>query len=151
MSGNTDDKQIDAQADGVNGNGDAVEPDVEPAGGATPNVGGGDEKREAVKQTIAEIKSENAPKVKKKYTAIEVALTVVAVLLFPFTLIVLGVRALFKKFRLGITAKTTVIFTLVFGLMIIGYSVFVLASINKLVGSGEGLTAAYMHRLIITS
>lgn len=151
MSGNTDDKQIDAQADGVNGNGDAVEPDVEPDGGATPNVGGGDEKREAVKQTIAEIKSENAPKVKKKYTAIEVALTVVAVLLFPLTLIVLGVRALFKKFRLGITAKTTVIFTLVFGLMIIGYSVFVLASINKLVGSGEGLTAAYMHRLIITS
>ncbi len=38
MSGNTDDKQIDAQADGVNGNGDAVEHDVEPAGGATPNV-----------------------------------------------------------------------------------------------------------------
>ena len=54
MSGNTDDKQIDAQADGENGNGDAVEPVVEPAGGATPRVGD-DEKREAVKQTIAEI------------------------------------------------------------------------------------------------
>lgn len=130
--------------------------------GVTPHAGGtadrsnepvaaDDEKREVVKQTIAEIKSENAPKTKKKHSAREIALGVVAVLLFPITLTVLGVRALFKKFRLGITAKTTVVFTLVFGLMITGYAVFVLVSISKLVDNGGQLSAAYMHRLVVTS
>ncbi len=110
-----------------------------------------DEKKEIVKQTIAEIKSENAPVKNKKRSARDIALMIAAVLFFPVTLVVIGVRKLFKKFKAGITIKTTVVFTAVFGLMLIGYVAFSLASIDNLVGSGEGVTAEYMHRLSVTS
>ncbi|MCH5164831.1 MAG: HAMP domain-containing histidine kinase [Clostridiales bacterium] len=108
-------------------------------------------KKEAVKQTIAEIKSENSPPPRKKRNTRDIAFTVVACVFFPVTLIVLGLRKLFKKLKLGITAKTTVVFTVVFGLMLIGYAAFVLASISNLVGSGDGISASYMHRLVVTS
>ena len=61
------------------------------------------------------------------------------------------IRKIFKSLKVGIAAKATVIFTLVFGLMIIGYVVFILASLNTLVQRGEELTALYMQRMIVTS
>ncbi len=109
------------------------------------------EKKEAVKQTIDEIKSEKASATGKKRDSKAITVKIFAWLFFPVTLIVLGARKLMVRFKVGITAKTTVIFTAVFGAMLIGYAAFVLASISNLVGSGHGISAAYMQRLTVTS
>ncbi|MDE6293650.1 MAG: hypothetical protein K2L88_03400, partial [Clostridiales bacterium] len=90
-----------------------------------------DEKREAVKQTIEEIKSENAERAEQNSTPRSVLFKAVCYLFFPITLCVMGFRALSKKLKIGITAKTTVVFTVVFGLMLIGYAAFILASIGN--------------------
>ncbi len=109
------------------------------------------EKKEAVRETLNEIKSEAVVEKKKKRTPSEIAFLIVQIIFFPVTLIVLGVRKLFKHFKVGITAKTTIVFTAVFGLMLIGYAAFTLASISNLLKSGGNITDAYMKRLIITS
>lgn len=109
------------------------------------------ETRDDVKQTIAEIKNERIAADHGKRSAKSVALTVFAVIFFPVTALIIGTRKLFNRLRVGITAKTTVVFTVVFGLMLIGYAAFVLASIAQLADSGGELTDAYMSRLIITS
>ena len=107
--------------------------------------------REAVKETIDEIKGEKSATSAKNKGVRFYLLAVLAVLFFPFTLLVLGFRKLFKALKVGITVKTTAVFTAVFGVMLIGYVAFILASIGNLVGSDEGLTEEYMRRLIITS
>ncbi|MDE7164972.1 MAG: hypothetical protein K2O04_06085, partial [Clostridiales bacterium] len=104
------------------------------------HIASDDEKREAVKQTINEIKSENAERAGQKTTPRSVLFKAICIIFFPVTLCVIGIRALFKKLRIGITAKTTVVFTVVFGLMVIGYAAFVLASIGSLVGSGQEIS-----------
>lgn len=109
------------------------------------------ENSEDARDTIARIRSEKTPVKPSKRSARNILLIILAVIFFPITLVVIGIRKLFKKFRVGITAKTTVVFTVVFGLMIIGYAVFVIASIAGLVGSGEPVTDAYLTRLCITS
>ncbi len=111
----------------------------------------GEENKEAVKQTIAEIKSENSERAEHKAKSRSIAFKIVCWIFFPITLCVIGFRALFKKFKIGITAKTTVVFTVVFGLMLIGYAAFMLASIGKLAGGGESISVEYMQRLVITS
>lgn len=108
-----------------------------------------DENKEAVKQTIEEIKSEKTALGKKRRDAKTVCKWIFGVLFFPVTLVVLGGRRLFKRLRLGITAKTTVVFTVVFGLMLIGYAAFILASINN--AEGGMLTSDYINRLVVTS
>lgn len=116
------------------------------------NIAFGEENKEAVKQTIAEIKSENSERAAEpKSKSRSVAFKIFCWIFFPITLCVIGTRALFKKLKIGITAKTTVVFTVVFGLMLIGYAAFILASIGTLAGSGESISHAYMQRLIITS
>lgn len=110
-----------------------------------------DENREAVKQTIDEIKSENKEAAENKTTPRSVLFKAVCIIFFPITLCVMGLRALFKKLKIGITAKTTVVFTAVFGLMLIGYAAFILASIGNLVGSGQEISQEYMRRMVITS
>ncbi|MDE7164709.1 MAG: HAMP domain-containing histidine kinase, partial [Clostridiales bacterium] len=59
--------------------------------------------------------------------------------------------ALFKKLSSAITAKTTLVCTVVFVLLLIGYAAFVLASIGSLVGSGQEISQDFMRRMIITS
>ncbi len=110
----------------------------------------GEEKKEAVRETLLEIKGEAVQK-KKKGKAAHIFFMIVAVLFFPITLCVIGVRKLFIKCKVGIAAKATIVFTLVFGLMIIGYAAFILASISMRMTNGGGLTDEYMNRLIITS
>lgn len=110
-----------------------------------------DENKEDARKTLSEIKSASASPVNKKKSGKTIALWVVGILFFPITLCVLGVRKLFKRFKVGITAKTTIIFSVVFGLMLIGYASFILASIYGLARSGGAVTDAYMRRLIITS
>ncbi|MCH5162463.1 MAG: HAMP domain-containing histidine kinase [Clostridiales bacterium] len=109
------------------------------------------EKKEAVRETLREIKSENAPQNKKPRKPSEVLLLIVKILFFPITLTVLAVNRLFKRFKVGIAVKATVIFTVVFGIMIIGYAAFTLASISSRMKGGGGLTEEYMNQLIITS
>ncbi|MDE6029234.1 MAG: HAMP domain-containing histidine kinase [Clostridiales bacterium] len=110
-----------------------------------------EEKREAVKQTIAEIKSENSERVERKSKPRSIVFKVFCWIFFPITLCVMAFRALSKKLKIGITAKTTVVFTVVFGGMLIGYAAFMLASISKLAGGGESISVEYMQRLVITS
>ena len=111
---------------------------------------GTSDKKEAVKQTIEEIKNEKAHAVQDKRTPRQITLRVFSIVFFPITLIVLGIRKLFKRFNVGVTAKTTIIFTIVFGLMLIGYAAFVLISIGNLVGR-EAVTEDYMNRLVVTT
>lgn len=110
-----------------------------------------DRNSEDARDTIARIKGENAREKNDKRSAKQIFLRVMAALFFPVTLLVLGIRKLFKKFKVGITAKTTIVFTVVFGLMIIGYAAFVLLSIKGLVEKGEAISSEYMNRLVITS
>ncbi len=131
---------------------------VKPAGGddLPQNVGNIPvpdfaENSEDARYTIAKIRSEHAAVPQRKRSARDVALLILSIIFFPVTLVVIGIRKLFKKFRVGITAKTTVVFTAVFGLMLIGYAVFVVASVAQLSGSGEPVTSAYITRLCITS
>lgn len=109
------------------------------------------ENKEDARKTLNELKSAGAPPVKKKKSAGEMALFVASIIFFPITLIVIGFRKLFKRFKVGITAKTTIVFTVVFGLMLIGYAAFILASISNLLKSGEAISVSYMQRLVITS
>ncbi|MCH5154995.1 MAG: HAMP domain-containing histidine kinase [Clostridiales bacterium] len=109
----------------------------------------GEENKEAVKQTISEIKSANSERVDQKSKSRSIAFKVICIIFFPITLCVIGFRPLIKKLKMGITAKTTVVFTVVFGLMLIGYAAFVLASIGTL--EGGVVSEEYMQRLVITS
>lgn len=108
------------------------------------------EKKEAVRETLERIKSENAAGIKKRRKAYDVFLTVLKVLFFPVTLCAMLGRAIFKKFKVGITVKTTVVFTFVFGLMIIGYAAFIVVSVKNALISGE-ITSDYINRLTVTS
>lgn len=109
------------------------------------------ESMEAVKQSILEIKTINAAAPPKKRSAGKTIFKILCIVFFPITLCVLGFRALFRKLKIGITAKTTAVFTVVFGLMLIGYAAFILISINGLAESGQPVSAEYMQRLCITS
>ena len=106
---------------------------------------------EAVKDTLDRIKSEKAEKAAGKKKPYQTALKIVSIIFFPITLIVLGIRALFKRFKVGIAVKTTVIFSLMFGVMIVIYAAFTIASIGNFVGSNGQVTREYFIRLIITS
>ncbi len=109
------------------------------------------ENREEVRATLREIKDENTPQVQKKRRASEVLLKILQVIFFPVTFVIWGVNKIFKRFKVGIAVKATVIFTLVFGLLIIGFATFSLASVGMRMHSGGGLTPDFMRRLIITS
>ncbi len=106
---------------------------------------------EAVKDTLDRIKSEKAEKLERKKNSSQIALKVLAIIFFPVTLAVLGLRRLFKRFKVGIAAKVTVIFSVVFGVVIITYAAFTVASIGSFVGTGGQVTREYFVRLIITS
>ncbi len=121
--------------------------DMENADGGAP---GGD-KHEAVFDTLNEIKSENSKNKKRKRTPGAVALFIVEMIFFPITLIVFGFKKLFRRFKIGITAKTTLVFSAVFGVMLAAFAAFILASMSNMIKSGEQFTDEYMNRLIITA
>lgn len=109
------------------------------------------EKKEAVKDTLKEIKSAKPAAGRKKRSAADIILLIVEALFFPITLAVIGFRRLFKRFKVGITVKTTVVFTAIFGLVLIGYAAFTLASIFNIYRADGVITPEYMYRLIVTS
>lgn len=109
------------------------------------------DRHEAVKETLKQIKDEKAVTPEKKLKPSQILLRIVACIFFPITLVVMLVHKLTRKVKLGIAAKATLVFTVVFGLMIIGYAAFTLASIGAVAKSGGELTPAFMRRLLITS
>ncbi|MCH5158593.1 MAG: HAMP domain-containing protein [Clostridiales bacterium] len=111
----------------------------------------GEEKHEAVFETLNEIKSENKDNVKKKRTPSEIALLVVKIIFFPITLIVMAFKRITRRFKIGITAKTTLVFAAIFGVMLATFAAFTLASIANQVKSGEEFSDDSMKRLIVTS
>ena len=79
-------------------------------------------------------------------------LTALMIVFFPIT----GIVALYKLFsakvKLGITVKTTLIFTLLFGLVLAAYVVFIISSIeHQLTGNTIESTGQYLARLKLTS
>ncbi len=114
------------------------------------DIADGQENKEVVKETLERIKHENAAGAKKRRKASDVFLIVLKVLFFPITLCAMLGKVLFKKFKVGITVKTTVVFTFVFGLMIIGYAAFIVVSVKNALVSGE-ITSDYIDRLTVTS
>ena len=130
----------------VGGASDTVERAQAVAPDAESDVGGVD-----VRQTIERINSENAKPDKKKRNASETALLVLQIIFFPVTLVILCGKKIFKRFKVGITVKTTVIFTAVFGILIAAYAIFTIASIANLASRGEQITQAYLNKFIITT
>lgn len=110
-----------------------------------------DEKHEAVWDTLNEIKSENTKNKKRKRTPGAVALLIVEIIFFPITLIVIGFKKISRRFKIGITAKTTLVFSVVFGVMLAAFAAFILASIANVINSGETFTDEFMKKLIITA
>lgn len=79
-------------------------------------------------------------------------LKVLMVVFFPVTGIVALYNLFSRKVNLGITVKTTIIFTLLFGLVLTGYVIFIISSIERqLTGNTIESTARYLMRLKITS
>ncbi|MCH5350802.1 MAG: HAMP domain-containing histidine kinase [Clostridiales bacterium] len=111
----------------------------------------GEDRHEAVFDTLNEIKSENKGKKKRKRTAGEIALLVVKIIFFPITLIVMAFKRISSRFKIGITAKTTLVFAVIFGVMLVTFAAFILASVANIINSGEELTGAFMSQLVITS
>lgn len=103
--------------------------------------------RSDVERTLSDIKqeklSEKTP-LKKKRNPFLVALMV---LFFPITGIVLGVRLLFRKINMPLTAKMTLIYSIIFSLVLVGFTVFFVESMRK----SDGVTGGYMRTLQVTS
>lgn len=84
--------------------------------------------------------------------ACPVWLTVLKIVFFPITGIVLLYRWFGRNVKLGITVKTTLIFTVLFGLVLSGYVVFIIKSIEQqLTGDTIESTAQFLARLKLTS
>ena len=109
------------------------------------------DKHEAVWDTLNEIKSENKKIVKHKRTPGEVALLIAKIIFFPITLVAMGFKMVSRRFKISITAKTTLVFAAVIGVMLAAFAAFTLASVANMVKSGEVLTDADMKKLVITA
>ena len=79
-------------------------------------------------------------------------LTALMIVFFPITGIVALYNLFSRKVNLGITVKTTLIFTLLFGLVLAAYVVFIISSIeHQLTGNTIESTGQYLARLKLTS
>lgn len=105
------------------------------------------DKKEDALETIKEIKAERKP-VKKK----PVWLTVLSVIFFPVTAIVLAFKWFTRKIKLSVTAKTTIVFALVFGALITIYVVILISSVEtEMTAAAMEGAKKYLFRLKWTS
>lgn len=100
-----------------------------------------------VERTISSIKKEkedaaNAPKKKNGF------ITAVKIIFFPVTGIVWCVRKMFRTINMPLTAKMTLIYSLIFAIVLAGFTVFFIASMDKI--AGEEMKG-YISTLIITA
>ena len=106
-----------------------------------------DEVREDTLKTIKELKTEPHAEQKKRRW-----FTVLKIIFFPITGIIWLFMWTTKKIKLSITTKTTIIFALLFGVLMIGYVIFIISSIsNQLRDFGIDGADDYLLRLKITS
>ena len=117
--------------------------------GASVFPAAGTDDRADVERTLSAIKREkesekvnSAPKKRNPF------LSALMILFFPVTGIVLGVRKLFRTINLPLTAKMTIIYSIIFCLVLAAFVVFFIESLRK--ASGGGLSS-YLRALIITS
>lgn len=74
------------------------------------------------------------------------------IVFFPITGVVWLCRLIARRVKLSITVKTTLIFTLLFGLVLAGYVIFIISSIeHQLTGQTIESTEQYLTRLKWTS
>lgn len=102
---------------------------------------------EEVNDTIREVLEERKPQPKKRPGW----LLALMIVFFPITGIVLLYRFITSHIKVRITTKTTIIFTLLFGIVLVAYVFFIISSIgNQLTGDTID-TGKYMKTLKITS
>ncbi len=102
-----------------------------------------DEGYDDVTRTIKEIELERKDNGKKK---IKPWLMVLMIVFFPVTLCVIGLKKLFRKLNMPITAKMTVAITLVFALLVTLVLLFTVLSVKKELGG-----VSYVKTLTITA
>lgn len=113
---------------------------------AEPQTDGADEKKEDALKSIRELKHDDAPQKKRN-----VFLRILAVIFFPITGLVVLFNWFTRKIKLSITTKTTIIFTLLFGVLIAAYVIFIITSIEKQLQSGAIDKAEYLRNLKLAS
>lgn len=105
-----------------------------------------------VAQTLKRIAEEKkTPKQPQKRTFKQGLLKAAKVVFFPITFIAWGFSTVAKKNKISITAKSTLVFTLVFALLLSIYVVFILVSLERQLTPSTPEITAFMTRLKITS
>ncbi len=106
-----------------------------------------DDDRSDVARTLSDLQKEklsSANTVKKKRNLF---LTVLMIVFFPITGIVLGMRKLLRKINLPLVAKMTIIYAAIFLLVLAAFTVFFMVSLRKEIGSTNG----YLRMLAVTT
>ena len=101
-------------------------------------------KKEAVDETIREVLAEQAPPPQKRAWW----QTTLMIVFFPFTGLIALYRFITSHLHLRISVKTTVIFTLMFGVVLAAFVIFVISSISNQL---SGDTDRYLATLKLTS
>lgn len=103
-----------------------------------------DGERTDVERTISDIKQEKQAEKAPSEGKRNVFLTVLRIVFFPVTGVVWLFRKLFRKINLPLTAKMTIIYSIIFFLVLTAFVVFFIASMYKTSGSER---AGYLRAL----
>jgi len=105
------------------------------------------EKKEAVEDTIKELELEKKAQddLKKKKSTFIIFLLAVSL---PFRLPVIGLIKFSQKIKMPLMVKMLILFTSIFALILIGYTIFIIASVNQNVGSDA--SDGFISSLIIS-
>lgn len=104
-------------------------------------------KKEAVEETIREVLAEQAPPPQKRAWW----QTTLMIVFFPFTGLIALYRFITSHLHLRISVKTTVIFTLMFGVVLAAFVIFVISSISNQLSGDTIDTDRYLATLKLTS
>lgn len=107
------------------------------------------EKKEAVEDTLKEITVEMA-EAKKQKKKTPLALEILKWVFFPITLLVMLFSTFAKKVKLSISVKMLIIYTLVFALILVFFTLFYVKSIQERMPASDE-AASYIHQLTVTS
>lgn len=107
-------------------------------------------KQDDVEKTIKEIKAEQREVVAKKRTATEVFLLCIKIIFFPITLLYMLCKRIFRKINMPITAKMTILYTIMFACVLAGFTVFFITSIKSQLPESSG-SRSYINSVILTT
>lgn len=100
-----------------------------------------------VERTLSDIKQEKLSDSVKSEKKRSKRLTALMIIFFPVTGLVYLVRKLFRKINLPLTAKMTLIYSVIFFLVLGAFTVFFIASLHNRAGGMNG----YLRTLAVTS